>query len=142
MNARAPFDLSRITLMVLIIFVLIAASLWTMLPFLGALICATTIVVATCPLLLRVQQMAGGRRWVATLVMTLVMLAIFIVPFSFAIGMLFDAATQGVELAHTYLTQGLDPPPAARSCHFAAMRGPTHGRFDTHAGGGSRPWVK
>ncbi len=112
MNTRAPFDLARVTLMVLIIFVLIAASLWTMLPFLGALIWAATIVVATWPLLLRVQSMAGGRRWVATLTMTVVMLAIFIVPFTFAIGVLFDAAAEGVELVHTYMTQGLDPPPA------------------------------
>jgi predicted PurR-regulated permease PerM len=40
------------------------------------------------------------------------MLAIFIVPFSLAIGVLFDAAGQGVGLARAYFTQGLGSPPA------------------------------
>jgi predicted PurR-regulated permease PerM len=79
---------------------------------LSALIWATTIVVATWPLLLRVQRFVRGRRAIATALMTGVMLAIFIVPFWLAIGVLFDAAVQGVELARTYLTRGLDPPPA------------------------------
>ena len=38
MNPQTPYDLTRITLLVLIIGVLIAGSLWTLLPFLGALI--------------------------------------------------------------------------------------------------------
>jgi predicted PurR-regulated permease PerM len=110
-NSQTPYDLTRITLVVLIICVLIAASMWTMLPFLGALVWAATIVVATWPLMLRVQRLAGGRRWVATVIMTLVMLLIFIVPISLAIGTLFDATAQGVELVRTYFTQGLGEPP-------------------------------
>src|SRR6188474_3390990 len=102
MNSRQGYDLTRITLVVLIIGVLIAGSLWTLLPFLGALIWATTIVVATWPLLLRVQQAAGGRRSVATAVMTVVMLLIFIVPFWLAIGTMIDGALHGVELVRTF----------------------------------------
>jgi predicted PurR-regulated permease PerM len=44
--------------------------------------------------------------------MTLVMLCIFIVPFWLAIGALFDAAVQGVELVQAYLAGGLKQPPA------------------------------
>jgi predicted PurR-regulated permease PerM len=109
---QPQFDLTRIVLLVLIIGVLIAASLWTLLPFLGAFIWAAMIVVATWPLMMRVQGLVGGRRSIATAVMTGVMLLIFIVPFSLAIGTLFDAAAQGVDLANTYLTQGLGQPPA------------------------------
>ena len=43
--------------------------------------------------------------------MTVVALAIFIVPFWFAIGALIDAPPQGIELVRTYLTTGLGPPP-------------------------------
>ena len=111
MNSRSGYDLTRITLVVLIIGVLLAGSLWTLLPFLGALIWAATIVVATWPLLLRIQRVAGGRRSMATAMMTGVMLAIFIVPFWFAIGMLLDAAVEGVELAKAFFAQGLAPPP-------------------------------
>lgn len=107
-----PHDITRSTLQVLIILVLIAGSLWTLLPFIGTLLWATMIVVATWPLLLRVQRRVGGRRMIATAVMTFVMLCIFIVPFWLAIGALFDAAVQGVELTQKYVAGGVENPPA------------------------------
>ena len=111
MSPQAQNDLTRTTLVVLFIGVLIVGSLWTMLPFLGALIWATTIVVATWPLMLRVQRLVGGKQNLATVVMTSVALAIFIVPFSLAIGALIEGAAQGADLLRTYLTNGLGPPP-------------------------------
>ncbi len=111
MNSQAQNDLTRTTLLVLFIGLLIVGTLWTMLPFLGALIWATTIAVATWPLMLRVQRLVGGNRTIATAVMTVMALAIFIVPFWFAIGGLIDAAAQGADLVRTYLTTGLGPPP-------------------------------
>ena len=44
------------------------------------------IVVATWPMLLMLQRWLLGRRWLAVTVMTLLLLAIFLLPFSFAIG--------------------------------------------------------
>jgi predicted PurR-regulated permease PerM len=111
MNPQAPYDLTRITLIVLVIGLLIAGSLWTLLPFLGALIWAATIVVATWPLLLRIQHLAGDRRWIATTIMTGVMVAIFVVPFWLAIGKLIASAAGGVELVRGFVAQGLGPPP-------------------------------
>ena len=111
MSPQVQNDLTRTTLVVLFIGVLIVGSLWTMLPFLGALIWATTIVVATWPLMLRVQRLVGGNRTLATVVMTSVALAIFIVPFSLAIGALIEGAAQGADLVRSYLTNGLGPPP-------------------------------
>ena len=55
-------DLTRTFLLILIIAVLIVGSVWTLLPFLSALVWATTIVVATWPLMLRVERRTGGRR--------------------------------------------------------------------------------
>ena len=53
MNTPRPTgDITRIVLMVLFIFVLLAGSFWTLLPFLGGLIWAATVVIATWPLLL------------------------------------------------------------------------------------------
>jgi len=60
MNAPAQADTTRTSLVVLTIAVLIVGSLWTLAPFLGALIWATTIVVATWPLLLKVERRTGG----------------------------------------------------------------------------------
>jgi predicted PurR-regulated permease PerM len=116
MRSVAPSsDVTRIALLVLLIGVLLAGSLWTMLPFLGGLIWATTIVVATWPLLLWMQRITGGRRSFAVAIMTILVLLAFIVPFAFAISTLLDAAGRSPALMRDFLTRGLGPPPASDS---------------------------
>ena len=78
-------ELGRITLSVLFIGGLIGGSLWILSPFLGAFVWATMIVVATWPLLRRVESMFGGRRTPAVAVMSLGLLAILIVPLGVAL---------------------------------------------------------
>lgn len=88
MMNRSPLtqDLPRTTFAVLFMGGLIAASLWILLPFLPALIWATMIVVATWPIMVRVQGWLWGRRALAVTVMTIALLLVFVVPFSLAIG--------------------------------------------------------
>lgn len=105
-------DLTRTFLVILIIAALIVGSVWTMLPFISAILWAATIVVATWPLMLKVQRWTGGRRGAATAVMTIVMLAIFIAPFTLAVGALLEAAVEGVELVKAVTANGVPPPPA------------------------------
>ena len=78
-------ELGRITLSVLFIGGLIGGSLWILSPFLGAFIWATMIVVATWPMMRRVERMFGGRRTPAVAVMSLGLLAILIVPLGVAL---------------------------------------------------------
>jgi predicted PurR-regulated permease PerM len=111
MNAPATSDLTRTVLVVLIIAILIVGSLWTMLAFLGALLWAGALVISTWPLLLRVQRLTGGSRGIATTFMTLLMAAIFVVPFGLAIGALLDAAMEGFDLLKTVASQGFPAPP-------------------------------
>ena len=111
MHTPAQQDLTRTFLVILIISVLIAGSLWTLMPFLGAIIWAGTIVIATWPLMLRVQSLTGGRRGAATALMTIVMLLIFIVPFWLAVGVLLNAAVEGFELLRAATVHGVRPPP-------------------------------
>lgn len=112
MNTQTSPDILRTTVVVLIIGLLLVASLWTLRPFLGALIWATAIVVATWPLLLWVQRKVGGSRAISTAVMTVVMLVLFIVPFWVAIGALLESSAQGIDVVRAYLAKGLGPPPA------------------------------
>lgn len=112
MNPAASRDVTHTTFIVLIIGVLIAGSLWTLLPFLGALIWATAIVVATWPVLLWVQRLTGGRRSVATAVMVLIISLVFIIPFWVAVGALLDASTNAIEILRSYQARGLGPPPS------------------------------
>ena len=111
MNQQAQPDILRVTMTVVIIGVLLVASLWTMQAFIGPLVWATAIVVATWPLLLWVQRHVGGSRGWATTVMTLFMLLIFVVPFWAALGAMLDASVDGVEVVRSYLKTGLGPPP-------------------------------
>ena len=104
-------DITRIVLIVLLIGLLIVGSFWTLLPFLGALIWATTIAVATWPLLTLVQQKTGGRRTVAVVIMTLLMLLVFIVPLSVALSALLEAAGRSPALVHDFMVRGLGEPP-------------------------------
>jgi predicted PurR-regulated permease PerM len=108
---RSNADITRTFLFILILAGLITASLWTLSPFLSALIWATTIVVATWPLLLHVQRWTGGRRAPAVLLMTVVIAAVFVVPFGMAIAVLLDLIVQGVEVVRTVLDRGLPPLP-------------------------------
>ncbi len=60
-----PRDLTRTVFAVLFIGGLLALSLWILRPFLGALIWAVMIVVASWPLMRGAQSVLWGRRWLA-----------------------------------------------------------------------------
>jgi predicted PurR-regulated permease PerM len=111
MQTPSRSDLTRTVLLVLIIAVMISGSLWTLAPFLGSAIWATTIVVATWPMLLSVQRRLGGHRGLATALMTIVMLVVFIVPFAMAVGVLLDAAVRSADILRSATSEGLPPPP-------------------------------
>lgn len=83
---EARRDLTLTVLAVLSLGGLIVASLWVLKPFLGALTWATMIVVATWPLMLRVEKSVGNRRWIAVTILTIIQLLVLIVPLSAAIG--------------------------------------------------------
>ena len=105
-------DVARIVLVVLFIGLMIVSSLWILQPFLGALIWATMIVVATWPLMLKVQASLGGRRWAAVMVMTLAMLFLLVAPLTIAILTVIDRRDEIVSLASSLATADVPPPPA------------------------------
>jgi predicted PurR-regulated permease PerM len=79
-------DTTRGVLAVLFIVALIGSSLWILRPFLGAIVWATTIVVATWPLMMAAQKRLWGKRALAVTLMTLLLLCVLVVPLIFAIG--------------------------------------------------------
>jgi len=86
MQPEIKRDLMRTVLVVLTIFVLMALSFWILRPFLAAIVWSTMIVVATWPLLIALQRRLWGKRSLAVAVMTMVLLLVFVAPFSAAIG--------------------------------------------------------
>ena len=109
--AERQSDLTRDTLAVVFLFALIAASVWILLPFLTAVVWATMIVVATWPMLLMLQRWLLGRRWLAVTVMTLLLLAIFLLPFAFAIGAFIENFKEITTWTTSLSTFTLPPPP-------------------------------
>src|SRR4051794_29248128 len=86
MTTRTPpsGDLARVTLSVLVIGLLVVACLWILKPFFAAIVWATMVVVATWPAMIALQARLGGRRWLATTIMTAAMLMVLVVPLVFA----------------------------------------------------------
>ena len=106
-------DLTRTTFGVLVIGTLLGTSLWIVRPFLGPMIWATMIVVATWPLMRRLEHLLWGRRALAVTLMTSVLLLFFIVPLSLAILTIVDNADRiagWVNLASTYHLPEAAPP--------------------------------
>lgn len=112
MTSPSP-DLARITLAILFIAGLIAVSFWILQPFLPALIWATTIVVASWPLMLRIQRRLWNRRSLAVVVMTIALLLVFLVPLALAINTIVDNADRIAGWVTSLATMKLPPPPAA-----------------------------
>ena len=84
-TSGAQRDLVRTVLAILFIGGLIATSFWILWPFLPATIWATTLVVATWPIMLQVQRRLWNRRPLAVAVMTLALLLVFVAPFWLAV---------------------------------------------------------
>ncbi|MCX6926646.1 MAG: AI-2E family transporter YdiK [Verrucomicrobia bacterium] len=128
-------DLTRTTLAVLFIGILIAACFWVMSPFLSSLLWAAMIVIATWPLFLKLQTRLWGKRWLAVLVITIVLLLVLIVPICFAVLTILDRTDEIVGWFKSLSTVKIPPPPGwlekipvvgsstvERWQHFAAVR--------------------
>jgi predicted PurR-regulated permease PerM len=104
-------DLTRVTLSVICILMLIAGSLWVLLPFLAATVWATMIVVTTWPILESLQRRLGNRRGPAVLVMTLGMMLLLVLPLWAAIDTIAEHYDQVGSLAKRVAESGLPQPP-------------------------------
>jgi predicted PurR-regulated permease PerM len=104
-------DLTRTTLAVLFVAGLIAACFWILRPFLPAIIWATTLVVASWPVMLRVQHRLWNRRGLAVAIMTFALLLVFVVPFWLAITTIIENFDRIVEWGTSLKSFKLPPAP-------------------------------
>ncbi len=112
MDRTESTDVTRVTLQVLAIGMLIVSSFVILRPFLVAFTWAVTIAVATWPVLLRLEHAFGGRRTPAVTVMTLVLIVAVVLPLF--LGIL--AIIQNVPTIETWTraaTSTTVPPPPA-----------------------------
>lgn len=104
-------DLARIVIGVATLLLLVSGSLYILRPFLLALIWATTIVVATWPVLLAVQHRLGDHRGPAVAVMLLALLVVIVLPLYGAVSTLTAHADDIMTVVKGLPTYALPPPP-------------------------------
>ncbi|MEW6703914.1 MAG: AI-2E family transporter YdiK [Pseudomonadota bacterium] len=97
MPSDTPRDLTRTLLATLFLGALIYASVRILRPFIVPAIWATMIVVVTWPTMLKLQQRLWGRRALAVLVMSLILLLSIALPLTLAVGALALNADEIVE---------------------------------------------
>ena len=112
MPATRPPDVIRPVLAVMALLGLLGVSLWVLRPFIAPLIWAVTIVIATWPLMRRLQGWLAGSRMAASALMTLAVLSVFFIPLALAIDTVLDNAetvSRWIRQAATTLP-GSEPP--------------------------------
>ena len=103
-------DLTRTVLAILLMIVLVGGSFWVLRPFLLSMIWAMMIVVATWPMMLKLQGRLR-RRGFAVAIMSGVMVLVFVVPLLLAIETLIDNADTIARWGRTLATSPIPPPP-------------------------------
>ena len=91
-NIRQPRDIAQVLLSVLFLAIMIVACLWIVQPFILAFAWAGTIVIATWPVLLRLQKLLWGRRSLAVLVMMLLLVLLFVIPIALLVNSIVDGS--------------------------------------------------
>lgn len=114
MNENPPLsrDMTHMVLSVLFIGLLTVSSFWIMLPFLVALVWASIIVIATWPLLKRLETRFAGRRGPAVAVMTVAMLLVVLIPLLMAVMTIVDHADAITEKVRSLTVESMSSPPA------------------------------
>jgi predicted PurR-regulated permease PerM len=136
-NQRQTIDIARILLVIVILAGLTIGSLYVLRPFLPGLIWATTIVVATWPLMLAVQRRLGNRRWIATTVMLLGLLIVIVLPLYEAISTLALHGSEIMAAIKSLPTYALPPPPGwVHDVPLAGQRAATEWQSLSDAGPG------
>ena len=90
---------------------LVLGCLAVLLPFLAAILAAAILCFSTWPIYLAIESRVGGRRWLAALAMTLLILVVLVVPLAL-IGLSFrDDVPHLAENAREMFAHGLPGPP-------------------------------
>ena len=105
-------DLTRTTLSVGTIGLLIVSTAWIVRPFVSTFLWATMIVISTWPVLLRLQARLSGKRGLAVFVMTVVLLLVLLIPLGFAVGALVSNSDRIAAWVTSLDDVALPPPPA------------------------------
>jgi len=104
-------DITRTTLSVLAIGILIVAAFWIARPFLLPMLWASMIVSATWPILLRLEQLLRGRRSLAVVAMTILLTLLVLAPLVTAVAIILANTDRILQWIEVLSRLTLLPPP-------------------------------
>lgn len=111
MNQIKNADLPRNLLVIVILSALAAGSFYVLRPFIPGLIWASTIVIATWPMMLALQHRLGNRRWLATTILLVGLLIVIVLPLYSAISTLAEHGGDIMGSIKALPSYSLPPPP-------------------------------
>jgi len=118
-DLRQSRDVPQTMLSVLFLAIMIIACLWIVQPFILGFAWAGTVVIATWPLLLRLQRVLFGRRSLAVLVMMILLILLFIIPVALLVNSLVDTSGPVIHA----ITTGVTSPPDLAWLHSIPLVG-------------------
>lgn len=100
------------TVQIAAVVLLAIGCLVVLLPFLGAVLAAAILCFSTWPIYSYVERKVGGRRWLASLIMTLLIIVVLVLPLTLIALTLRDDVPHLIENVREILEGGLPQPPS------------------------------
>ncbi|MXP56335.1 AI-2E family transporter YdiK [Pantoea sp. Mhis] len=89
-NLQCSIDLPQLLFSLIFILIMIIACLWVIQPFILSFTWASIVVIATWPIIMRLQNILWGKRILAIVTMTILILLLFIIPVALLVSSLID----------------------------------------------------
>ncbi|WP_343192261.1 AI-2E family transporter YdiK [Buchnera aphidicola (Formosaphis micheliae)] len=87
---RKDIDLPQATFSLIFIIIMTLTSFWIIRPFILGFSWASMVVIATWPFMIRLQFLLCGKRSIAVIIMTVLLLLLFIIPVAFLVNSLIE----------------------------------------------------
>jgi predicted PurR-regulated permease PerM len=108
--SRIP-ELVRTLCVLLLIVALLCGSYWVLRPFLAGMLWGALIVVASWPMMLHIQRLVGGRRWLATVIVIVLLTVAVFLPLVLSLLTLIDNADALINWVGSIRDGSLATPP-------------------------------
>lgn len=92
-------DLPKLMFGVIFIMIMIIASFWVIQPFIMGFAWAGMVVIATWPLLIRLEKLLWGRRSLAVIIMTMLLILLFVIPIALLVNSLVENSAPLIQWA-------------------------------------------
>jgi predicted PurR-regulated permease PerM len=104
-------ELIRTLCAVLLIAALLFGCFWVLRPFIDGMLWGALVVIASWPLMLRVQSRVGGRRWLATAIVLIILTLVIFLPLVMSVVTLIDNSDALINWVSSMRDGSLETPP-------------------------------